>query len=53
MFHDFMQFKSQGLILLLAAFTKLRKATINFVMSVCMSVRMDHLSSHWPDFHDI
>ena len=47
--------------LFLGAFTKLRKATINFVMtlcpsavcflSVCPSVGMEQLSSHWTDFH--
>ena len=34
-------------------FTKLQKATISFVMSVCLSVRMKQLGSHWRDFHDI
>ena len=36
----------------LGAFIKLRKATIRFVMSVCVcpSVRMWYLSSHWTDF---
>ena len=33
----------------LGAFTKLRKATISFVMSV----RMEQLGSHWADFHEI
>ena len=36
---------------------KLRKATVNFVMSVCPSVRpparMEQLGSHWTDFHEI
>jgi hypothetical protein len=27
----------------------LRKATISFIMSV----RMEQLGSHWPDFHEI
>ena len=35
----------------LGAFAKLRKATITFVMSVCPSVRMEYLGSHWTDFH--
>jgi hypothetical protein len=34
------------------AFAKLRKATIRF-MSICMSVRMEQLGSHWMDFHEI
>jgi len=40
----------------LGAFAKLRKATISFVLSVCLSVclpvlRMEQLRSHWTDFH--
>jgi len=38
--------------ILFGAFTKLRKATISFVMSVRPSVRME-LGSHWTDFHKI
>jgi len=34
-------------------FSKLRKATISFVMSFCLSVRMEQLGSHWTDFHEI
>jgi len=37
----------------LGAFEKLLKATISFVMSVCPSVRMEQLRSHWTDFHEI
>jgi len=37
----------------LGAFTKLRKAIISFLMSVCLSVRMEQLGSHWTDFHEI
>ena len=37
----------------LGAFAKLRKATIDLVMSVCPSVRMEQLGSHWTDFHEI
>jgi len=29
------------------------KTTIRFVMSVCPSVRMEHLGFHWTDFHEI
>jgi hypothetical protein len=36
----------------LAAFAKLRKATISFVMYVCLSVSIE-LGSHWMDFHEI
>jgi hypothetical protein len=32
---------------------ELRKATISFVISVCPSVRMVQLRSHWQDFHEI
>jgi len=39
------------------AFTKLRRATITFVMSVHLpirpSVRMERLDSHWTDLHNI
>jgi hypothetical protein len=37
----------------LGAFAKLRKATVSFVMSVRLSVRMEQLGSHWTDFHEI
>jgi len=40
----------------LGAFAKLRKATISFVMSVCLSVRPSvrmELGSHRTDFHEI
>ena len=32
---------------------KLQKATISFVMSVCPSIHMEQLGSHWLDFHEI
>jgi len=35
---------------LLGAFAKLRKATISFVMSVRLSVRLEQLGSQWTDF---
>ena len=41
----------------LGAFAKFLKATIVLVMSlcpsVCLSVRMEQLGSHWADFHEI
>jgi len=45
----------------LAAFTKLRKATICYVMlvclslrlSICLSVNMEQLGSHLTDFHEV
>jgi len=41
----------------LGAFTKLRKATLSFIMSVCLSFRpsvfMEQLSSHWTNFNEI
>jgi len=50
-------FCKKDLSLLLDAFAKLRKSTVNFIMSVClsdcMSVSMEHVSSHWTDFHEI
>jgi hypothetical protein len=39
--------------LVLGAFAKFRKATISFVMSVRLSVRMEQFGSHWADFHEI
>jgi len=41
----------------LSAFAKLRKATVSFVMSVCLSirtsVRLEQLGSNWTNFHEI
>jgi hypothetical protein len=40
----------------LVAFTELRKATISFIMSVCLpvglSVRIEQLGTQWKDFHE-
>jgi len=42
---------------LLGAFAKLRKTTIGFVMSVCLSARpsvyMEQFGFYWTDFHEI
>jgi hypothetical protein len=35
------------------AFGKLPNATISFVMSVCPSVCMGQIGSHWTDFHEM
>ena len=40
-------------VILLGTSAKLRKASIMFVISVCMSVRMEELGSHWTDVHQI
>ena len=40
-------------IALLGAFAKLQKTTIDVVMPVCQSVRMEQLGSHGMDFHEI
>jgi hypothetical protein len=37
----------------LGPFAKLRKATITFFMSVCLSVRMEQLNSHSTDCREI
>jgi hypothetical protein len=37
----------------LVLFAKLRKANINFVISIRPSVRMEQLGSHPTDFHEI
>jgi hypothetical protein len=36
----------------LGAFAQLGKATISFVMSVCLSIRVKQLISHWKDFDE-
>ena len=36
----------------LGAFAKLQKVTMSFVMSVCPSVRMEQLGSHWTNFDE-
>jgi len=38
---------------LLGASAKLRKATVSFVTSVCPSLHMGQLGSHWLDFREI
>ena len=58
---SFSVFFHQCLMNILGAFAKLRKATFTFVMStrlsvllsVCLSVHMEKLGSHWADFHEI
>jgi hypothetical protein len=37
----------------LGSFAKLRKATIRFVMSVRLLVRMEQFGPHWTEFHEI
>jgi hypothetical protein len=45
----------------LGAFTKLQKATVSFIMSVCLPPRpsihppvfMEQLGSHWTHFNEI
>jgi len=37
-------------VFFLRTFATLQKATVNFVMSVRPSVRMEQLGSHWTDF---
>jgi hypothetical protein len=41
--------------LFLGAFANFRKAAVSFIMSVCLclSVRIEQLSSHRTDFHEI
>jgi hypothetical protein len=38
--------------LFLGTFAKLQKATISFVMSVCLPFCMECLGSDWMHFHD-
>jgi len=42
----------QVLFMFLCAFAKLRRETVSFVMSVCLSVRMEQLGSQRADFHE-
>jgi len=42
---------SNKMSLFLNAFAKLRRATVSFVISVCLSVRREQLCSHWTDYH--
>jgi len=35
----------------LGALKKLRKVTVSSCLSVCLSVRVGRLDSHWTDFH--
>ena len=44
---------AEGLYELLRALGKLLKATISFVISVRLYVRMEQHRSHWTDFHEI
>jgi hypothetical protein len=37
----------------LGVFEKLRDATVGHVFSICRSLRMEQLGSHWTDFHEI
>jgi hypothetical protein len=39
--------------LYVGAFANLREATISFVLSVRLSVRMEQLGFQWTDFHEI
>lgn len=38
---------------ILGAFAELRKLTFSFVVSVCLSIRVEQIGSHWTDFHEI
>jgi hypothetical protein len=40
-------------VFFLDTFTKYRKATVSFVTSACLSVRMEHVGSHWTGFREI
>jgi len=43
-------FKLAEMDVVLGAFANLRKATISFVMSVCLPLRMEQLGCHWTIF---
>jgi len=38
---------------IILSFRRVYKATVSFVMSVCLSVRMEQLCSNWTDFYEI
>jgi hypothetical protein len=46
-------FITQKMSIFFGAFAELRKATINFVKTVRLSVRMEQLDSHWIDFDEM
>ena len=48
--HDLFQYYTSPVS---GAFAKLWKASTSFVMSLCPSVGMEQLGSHWTDFHVI
>jgi hypothetical protein len=49
-----LEFASTSLVgLLLDEFSKLRKATVGFIMSVCLSFRMEQLGFHWRNLYEI
>ena len=37
----------------LGAFARWRRANVSFVISVCPSLRIEQLGSHWTDIHEI
>jgi hypothetical protein len=39
--------------MLSGVFKKLRKAAINTLVSVCLSVRMEGIGPQWTDLHEI
>ena len=40
-------------VFVLRGLSKLRKAAVGFLMSVYLSVRVEHLGSHWTDIYKI
>jgi hypothetical protein len=40
-------------VVFLGAFAKFGKAAISIIMSVGRAVRVEHLCSHWTDFHEM
>jgi len=43
----------KGAVCSSGAFAKLRQVTFSFVMSVCLSVRLEQVGCHWTDCHEI
>jgi len=51
--HDIKTVFNKGTRLSIGMLAKLRKATVDFVISACLSVWIEQLGSYWTDFHEI
>jgi hypothetical protein len=44
--------QAEAVLCFLGVLAKMKKVTINFIMSECPSVCMEKLGSHWTDFYE-